>query len=156
MDLVDRPPGSSSGGSAQATKKENWIASVRNGSSGLPVLQAYNGRPNAFTPDNRWNLNARCLFSEGTLRRLRVGGGFRRRAPASIGFGVQTGNRVAVPDVEIIQRGKTETAIDPSLGYNGKSGWLVNRSCNLGLNVRNASRRTNMWPGAGTSSREIP
>ena len=126
------------GGWTGQTMKENWISNVRNGNAGVPVLQAYNGRPNEFTRDNRANLNAMYRFSEGTLKGLRVGAGYRWRAPAAIGFGVKRINGVAVPDVDIIQKGKAETAVDLSFGYTGKSNWLGNRRYSLALNVRNA------------------
>ena len=126
------------GGWTGQTMRENWISNVRNGNSGIPVLEAYNGRPNEFTRDNRLNLNAMYRFSEGALRGSRVGVGYRWRAPAAIGFGVKRINGVAVPDVSIIQKGKAETAVDFSFGYNGKSAWLGNRRYSLGVNIRNA------------------
>jgi hypothetical protein len=126
------------GGWTARTMREDWVANVHNGSSGIPVLQAYNGRPNEFTRENRLNLNAMYRFTEGSLRGWRVGTGFRWRAPASIGFGVKTINGVAVPDVDIIQWSKAETAVDFSFGYNGKSKWLGDRKYVLGVNVRNA------------------
>jgi hypothetical protein len=126
------------GGWTARTMKEDWIANVYNGSSGLPVLQAYNGRPNEFTRENRINLNAMYRFTEGTLRGWRMGAGYRWRAPASIGFGVKTVNAVAVPNVNIIQWSKAETAVDFSFGYSGKSKWVGNRKYTLGLNIRNA------------------
>ena len=126
------------GGWTAQTMKENWVSNVRNGNSGIPVLEAYNGRPNEFTRDNRLNLNAMYRFSEGTLKGLRVGAGYRWRAPAAIGFGVKRINGVAVPDVNIIQKGKAETAVDLSFGYAGKSAWLGDRRYSLSLNMRNA------------------
>ena len=126
------------GGWTAQTMKENWISNVRNGNSGIPVLEAYNGRPNEFTRDNRLNLNAMYRFSEGALRGSRVGVGYRWRAPAAIGFGVKRINGVAVPDVNIIQKGKAEAAVDLSFGYSGKSAWLGNRRYTVGVNIRNA------------------
>lgn len=126
------------GGWAQQTMKESWISNVRNGNSGIPVLEAYNGRPNEFTRDHRWNFNAMYRFSEGPLRGFRAGGGYRWRAPASLGFGVKQVNGVSVPDVNIIQKGKAETAIDLSFGYSGKSAWLGDRRYSVDLNIRNA------------------
>ena len=126
------------GGWAQQTMKENWVANVRNGNSGIPVLEAYNGRPNEFTRDHRWNLNAMYRFSEGVLRGFRAGGGYRWRAPASLGFGVKQVNGVSVPDVNVIQKGQAETAVDLSFGYSGKSARLGNRRFSVDLNIRNA------------------
>ncbi len=126
------------GGWAQLTMKENWIANVYNGSSGIPVLEAYNGRPNDFTRNNRFNLNAMYRFSEGKLKGLRAGAAYRWRAPAAIGFGVKTVNNVSVPDVDVIQHGKAENAVDLSFGYSGRSKWLGDRKYGVDLNVRNA------------------
>jgi hypothetical protein len=84
------------------------------------------------------NVNAMYRFTEGKLRGLRAGAGYRWRAPAAIGFGVKQINGVYVPDVNIIQRGKAETAVDLSFGYSGKSAWLGDRRYNVALNVRNA------------------
>ena len=126
------------GGWTGQTMKENWVSNVRNGNSGIPVLEAYNGRPNEFTRDNRLNLNAMYRFSEGTLKGVRVGAGYRWRAPAAIGFGVKRINGVAVPDVDVIQKGKAETAVDLSFGYSGKSAWLGDRRYSMSVNVRNA------------------
>ena len=125
------------GGWAGNTMKESWINSVRNGNSGIPVLQAYNGRPNEFTRDNRANFNVMYRFSEGTLKGLRVGGAYRWRAAPAIGFGVKTINGVNVPDVEVIQYGKAEHFVDLSFGYNGRSKWLGDRKYSIDLNVRN-------------------
>ncbi len=133
-----RHDGAVAGGWTALTMKENWIANVWNGNAGIPVLEAYEGRVNDFTRDNRWNLNTMYRFSEGRLRGLRVGAGYRWRAPAAIGFGVQTVNGQKVPDTDIIQKGKAETAFDFSFGYSGKSKWLGDRKYNLGLNIRNA------------------
>jgi hypothetical protein len=126
------------GGWAASTMKEIWIANVRNGSSGIPVLTAYNGRPNEFTRENRWNLNAMYRFSEGALKGFRAGAGYRWRAAPAIGFGVKTINGTAVPDVSIIQYGEEETAVDLSFGYSGKSKALGNRRYSVDLNIRDA------------------
>jgi hypothetical protein len=125
------------GGWKDQTMKENWIANVRTGSSSIPVLLAYNGRPNEFTRDNRANFNAMYRFSEGKLKGLRVGGAYRWRAAPAIGFGVTTTNGIQKPDVNSIQYGKQEHYVDFSLGYSGKSKWLGDRKYSLDLNVRN-------------------
>jgi len=125
------------GGWTGQTLREAWISSVRNGNSGIPVLQAYNGRPNDFTRDNRANFNAMYRFTEGPLKGLRVGGAYRWRAAPAIGFGVKTINGVSVPDVDVIQRGKEENYVDLSLGYSGRSKWFGDRKYSLDLNVRN-------------------
>jgi hypothetical protein len=117
--------------------KENWIANVWNGNGGIPVLEAYEGRQNEFTRDNRMNLNAMYRFSEGKWKGLRVGAGYRWRAPAAIGFGVKTVNGSQVPDVDIIIKGKAETAVDLSFGYSAKSKWIGGRKYSVDLNVRN-------------------
>jgi hypothetical protein len=132
-----RDDGKVVGGWTGRTMKESWIGNVRNGSSGIPVLLAYNGRPNEFTRDNRANFNAMYRFTRGKLKGLRVGGAYRWRAAPAIGFGVTTVNGVSVPDVNIIQYGEQEKYVDLSLGYSGRSRWLGDRKYNLDLNVRN-------------------
>jgi hypothetical protein len=132
-----RDDGSVAGGWPGQTMREAWIGSVRNGNSGIPVLQAYNGRPNEFTRDNRANFNAMYRFSEGKLKGLRVGGAYRWRAAPAIGFGVKNVNGVQVPDVDVIQYGEAEHYVDLSLGYNARSKWLGGRKYSIDLNVRN-------------------
>lgn len=125
------------GGWLGQTMREAWINSVRNGNSGIPVLQAYNGRPNEFTRNNRANFNVMYRFTDGTLKGLRVGGAYRWRAAPAIGFGVKTINNVRVPDVDVIQYGKQEQHVDLSFGYSGRSKWLGDRRFSVDLNVRN-------------------
>ena len=101
---------------------------------------------------------------EGPLRGAGVVAGGGWRAPASLGFGVKTVNGVSVPDVNIIQWGKAETAVDFSFGYSGKSKWIGDRKYTLGLNIRNAfpsdkyvARNRDFFTGASlTTMRPIP
>lgn len=125
------------GGWPGQTMREAWINSVRNGNSGIPVLQAYNGRPNEFTRNNRANFNVMYRFTDGTLKGLRVGGAYRWRAAPAIGFGVKTINGVRVPDVDVIQYGDEEHFVDLSFGYSGRSKWLGARRYSVDFNVRN-------------------
>jgi hypothetical protein len=129
------------GGWTSPTMRERWFSDVYFHSSGIPVLQAYDGRPNEFTRENRFNFNAMYRFIEGPLKGARVGGAYRWRGAPTIGFGVKRVNGTLVPDVTIVQKGKFEDAIDLSLGYSGKSKWLGDRKFEIDLNVRNVLPR---------------
>lgn len=125
------------GGWTRNTMKEEFMKGVYNGNAAIPVMQAYEGRPNEFVRENRWNLNVMYRFTEGPLNGVRVGGAYRWREAPSLGFGVQEVNGVLVPDTDIILKGDAENYFDFSIGYRGSSEWLGNRRYDISLNVRN-------------------
>ena len=126
------------GGWTRRTIKEQFMQGVYNGNAAIPVMQAYDGRPNDFVRQNRLNLNAMYRFTDGNLKGLSVGASYRWRAAPAIGFGVQDVNGVLVPDTSFIQKGKEEKAVDLNFNYRGKSKWLGNRNYTVRLSVRNA------------------
>ncbi|MCG8526107.1 MAG: hypothetical protein MI748_06990 [Opitutales bacterium] len=125
------------GGWTRDTIKEEFIDQVYEGRNGIPVMQAYEGRPNEFVRQNRWNLNAIYRFTEGVFDGLSVGLGYRWRAAPAVGFATQIVNGSEVPDTSKIIYGEEEKKIDLSFGYKGKSKWLGNRNYTARLNIRN-------------------
>ncbi len=125
------------GGWTRNTMKEQFMQGVYNGNAAIPVMLAYDGRPNEFVRQNRWNFNVMYRFTEGSLDGLRIGGGYRWREAPALGFGVQDVNGVLVPDTSVILTGEEEKYFDLSIGYRGRASWLGNRRYDISLNVRN-------------------
>ncbi|MBD5779513.1 hypothetical protein IEN85_08405 [Pelagicoccus sp. NFK12] len=120
------------------TMKEQFERDVFLGNAGIPVMQAYEGRPNEFVRQNRWNVNAMYRFTEGKFKGLNVGAAYRWRDAPAVGFGVQDVNGALVPDTSIILKGAKEDAVDFTFGYSGKLEFLDDRHYTLRFQVRNA------------------
>ncbi|MEM9158176.1 MAG: hypothetical protein AAGB46_03930 [Verrucomicrobiota bacterium] len=117
--------------------RERWIQNVYNGNSSIPVMQAYEGRPNDFVRQNRWNMNFMYRFTEGKFKGFRVGGGYRWREAPAIGFRPQIVNGATVPDTSVLLYGEEEKFLDLSFGYRGNAEWLGDRRYTVNLNIRN-------------------
>ncbi|WP_200359111.1 hypothetical protein [Pelagicoccus mobilis] len=128
------------------TMKEQFMQGVYNGNAAIPVMQAYEGRPNEFVRQNRWNLNAMYRFKDGKFKGFNLGASYRWRAAPAVGFGVQEVNGVLVPDTSIILKGEEEKALDLTVGYRGKAKLLGDRSYSVRFQVRNVFEDNDFVP----------
>ncbi len=119
------------------TMKERWIQNVYNGNASIPVMEAFDGRPNDFVRQNRFNVNIMYRFNDGLFEGFRAGLGYRWREAPAIGFRPQEVNGVLVPDTTELMFGEEEKFLDLSFGYRGKADWLGDRNYTVSLNVRN-------------------
>ncbi len=99
------------------------------GDAPIPILEAFDGRPNEFVRQNRWNINTVYRFDQGVLKGLQFTGGFRYREAPVIGFEAKflPGVTNPVPNLEKTAAGKAEKFIDIGVSYKGKSSWIGDR-----------------------------
>lgn len=131
----------------------------------LPLLSA-SDRKRTQQRDWRVNLNTNYRFDEGSLRGLAIGGGFRYRSPAVIGYGVKSVPKgTVIPGYNGGQPVAADTVLtDPAREYTSPENFWVDllaayalprsrpeRSYRLQINVRNLLDRDRLLPSLADS-----